>query len=191
MSLWPWAVARCSGVSSPMLVALILAPRWISKVTKFKWPSLAAQCKGLKPWSSLFVCKTQGKLEGIYRMYSYRFLTLDSCRVLCHPTTHEPAWHCLPGTSEIYLPWLLLTVTFKRTVEKQLINISISNRLNNDVNKRHTIPEVPFSLERITPFSIAMFHYANNENRFLLKTLQQLLWITAGNENEMKSRTQE
>ena len=53
ISRWPCAVAKCNGVSSPMFVAFTLTPRWMSRVTKFRWPSLAAQCKGLKPWSSL------------------------------------------------------------------------------------------------------------------------------------------
>lgn len=53
ISLWPWAAPRCRGVSSPRLVALIRAPLCISSSTILKCPSLAAQCNGLKPWSSL------------------------------------------------------------------------------------------------------------------------------------------
>lgn len=53
ISWWPWAAAKCRGVSSPRLVELMRAPLCTSISTIFKCPSLAAQCSGLNPWSSL------------------------------------------------------------------------------------------------------------------------------------------
>lgn len=53
ISMWPWAAARWSGMSSPIFVALTRAPRAKNISTNFVWPSLAHQCSGLKPWSSL------------------------------------------------------------------------------------------------------------------------------------------
>lgn len=54
MSRWPWLAARCSGVSSPRFMTLMRAPRMISMSTTLERPSRQAQCKGLKPWSSLW-----------------------------------------------------------------------------------------------------------------------------------------
>lgn len=53
MSRWPWLAARCSGVSSPRFMTLMRAPRMISMSTTLERPSRQAQCRGLKPWSSL------------------------------------------------------------------------------------------------------------------------------------------
>ena len=61
-------MAKWRGVSSPMLVAFTLAPRWMSKVTKLRCPSLAAQCKGLNPWSSLWTI-TAWALCGFFQVY--------------------------------------------------------------------------------------------------------------------------
>lgn len=53
MSLCPWLAARCKGVSSPLFITLIRAPLMMSMSTTPLLPSLHAQWRGLKPWSSL------------------------------------------------------------------------------------------------------------------------------------------
>ncbi|TNN79009.1 hypothetical protein EYF80_010688 [Liparis tanakae] len=53
MSRCPWLAARCNGVSSPRFITLIRAPRMMSMSTTPPRPSLHAQWRGLKPWSSL------------------------------------------------------------------------------------------------------------------------------------------
>lgn len=54
ISRCPWLAARCRGVSSPRFITLIRAPRMISISTTADRPSRQAQCKGEKPWSSLW-----------------------------------------------------------------------------------------------------------------------------------------
>lgn len=53
MSRCPWLAARCRGVSSPRFMTLMRAPRITSMSTTLERPSRQAQCRGLKPWSSL------------------------------------------------------------------------------------------------------------------------------------------
>lgn len=53
MSRCPWLAARCSGVSSPRFMTLMRAPLMMSMSTTLERPSLHAQWRGLKPWSSL------------------------------------------------------------------------------------------------------------------------------------------
>lgn len=57
MSRCPCAAAKWRAVSSPIFRALIRAPRRINISTMLDRPSLAAQCKGLNPWSSLWKTK--------------------------------------------------------------------------------------------------------------------------------------
>ncbi len=59
MSLCPWLEARCSGVSSPRFITFIRAPLMMSMSTTPLLPSLHAQWRGLKPWSSLRQQDTQ------------------------------------------------------------------------------------------------------------------------------------
>lgn len=66
MSLWPWLAARWRAVSSPMLVALMRAPRWISMSTILVRPSRDAQCNKLNRWSSLEYRSTnQSKFKAV------------------------------------------------------------------------------------------------------------------------------
>lgn len=53
ISRWPWLAARCRGVSSPRFMTLMRAPLMMSMSTTLERPSLHAQWRGLKPWSSL------------------------------------------------------------------------------------------------------------------------------------------
>lgn len=53
MSRCPWLAARCRGVSSPRFMTLMRAPLMMSMSTTLERPSLHAQWRGLKPWSSL------------------------------------------------------------------------------------------------------------------------------------------
>uniref|UniRef100_A0A8C6XAY9 Ribosomal RNA-processing protein 8 n=1 Tax=Naja naja TaxID=35670 RepID=A0A8C6XAY9_NAJNA len=53
MSRCPWLAARCKGVSSPRFMTLMRAPRMTNMSTTLERPSRQAQCRGLKPWSSL------------------------------------------------------------------------------------------------------------------------------------------
>lgn len=53
MSRCPWLAARCRGVSSPRFMTLMRAPLMMSMSTTLERPSLQAQWRGLKPWSSL------------------------------------------------------------------------------------------------------------------------------------------
>lgn len=53
MSRCPWLAARCRGVSSPRFMTLMRAPLMMSMSTTLERPSLDAQWRGLKPWSSL------------------------------------------------------------------------------------------------------------------------------------------
>lgn len=53
MSRCPWLAARCRGVSSPRFMTLMRAPLMMSMSTTLERPSRHAQCRGLKPWSSL------------------------------------------------------------------------------------------------------------------------------------------
>lgn len=54
ISRCPWLAAKCRGVSSPRFITLIRAPRMINISTTAERPSRQAQCKGEKPWSSLW-----------------------------------------------------------------------------------------------------------------------------------------
>lgn len=66
MSLCPWLAARWRAVSSPMLVALMRAPRWISMSTILVRPSRDAQCNKLNRWSSLEYRSTnQSKFKAV------------------------------------------------------------------------------------------------------------------------------
>lgn len=53
MSRCPWLAAKCRGVSSPRFMTLMRAPLMMSMSTTLERPSLHAQWRGLKPWSSL------------------------------------------------------------------------------------------------------------------------------------------
>lgn len=66
MSLCPWLAARWRAVSSPMFVALMRAPRWISMSTILVRPSRDAQCNKLNRWSSLEYRSTnQSKFKAV------------------------------------------------------------------------------------------------------------------------------
>lgn len=69
MSLCPWLAARCSGVSSPRFITLMRAPLMMSMSTTLLLPSLQAQWRGLKPWSSL---KHQAKTTKSYGQTLHR-----------------------------------------------------------------------------------------------------------------------
>lgn len=66
MSLCPWLAARWRAVSSPMFVALMRAPRWISMSTILVRPSRDAQCNKLNRWSSLeYRSPNQSKFKAV------------------------------------------------------------------------------------------------------------------------------
>jgi len=72
-------------VSSPRFVELIRAPLCTSISTIFRWPSLAAQCNGLNPWSSLET-KKKSKGENVWRRKHSAHFTAATCiRHLTHP----------------------------------------------------------------------------------------------------------
>lgn len=66
----PWAAAKCSGMSSPILVAFTRAPRERNISTSLRCPSLAHQCSGLNPWSSLPI-KTRKKIFNQSTFFSH------------------------------------------------------------------------------------------------------------------------
>lgn len=77
MSRCPWLAARCRGVSSPRFMTLIRAPLMISMSTTLERPSLQAQWRGLKPWSSL------QRERNIYIQHMfYKKKTLSTTRTL-------------------------------------------------------------------------------------------------------------
>lgn len=134
ISMWPWAAARWSGMSSPIFVALTRAPRAKNISTNFVWPSLAHQCSGLKPWSSLKKSETSHTPQLLPFMECLRNLALtpSESRFRCRPARDAPELCCSRDTSRKYPP-LFATFMFILIVQRLIFDhliLSVIQRIS-------------------------------------------------------------
>lgn len=129
MSKWPWAAARCNGISSPILVELTRAPRCKSISTNLVWPFIDTQCNKLNPCSSLH---DEKKTQVNWIIFFFSQIQMNNGRKKNHVAiyewsssqsssyTHTHAHHSfkysttqLGVTFSLYIPFMAISSIFR------------------------------------------------------------------------------